>query len=124
MLINNGKIDKNKLEEICKHISSREVTSSKAERESIKFKQVQYLEDKVGQVFDGIVSGVTEWGMYIEIIENRCEGMVKYNNNYTHDIQNYTVTTKLGVKIRLGDIVKVIVRAVDAERKQIDFELF
>ena len=62
--------------------------------------------------------------MYIEIIENRCEGMVKYNNNYTPDIQNYTVTTKLGVKIRLGDIVKVIVRAVDAERKQIDFELF
>ncbi len=119
-----GKVDKNKLEEICKHISSREVTSSKAERESIKFKQVQYLEDKVGQVFDGIVSGVTEWGMYIEIIENRCEGMVKYNNNYTPDIQNYTVTTKLGVKIRLGDIVKVIVRAVDAERKQIDFELF
>ena len=118
------KIDKNKLEEMCKHISSRELLASRAERDSIKFKQIEYLEDKIGQVFDGIVSGVTDWGMYIEIVENKCEGMVRYNNNYTPDVQNYTVTTKLGHKIRLGDVIKVVVRSVNLDKKQIDFDIF
>ncbi len=118
------KIDRNKINEMCKHISSREVLAKKAERDSIKFKQIEYLEDKIGHVFDGVVSGVTEWGMYIEIIENKCEGMVRYNNNFTPDTQNYIVTTKLGEKIRLGDVVKVVVKGVDLDRKQIDFELF
>jgi ribonuclease R len=118
------KIDKNKIEEMCKHISSREILASKAERDSIKYKQIEYLEDKIGQVFDGVVSGITDWGMYVELIESKCEGMVKYNNNYTIDSTNYVIFDKLGSSIRLGDNVKVIVKAVDLDRKQIDFEIF
>jgi ribonuclease R len=119
-----NKMDKNSLEGVCKHISSREILASKAERDSIKYKQIEYLEDKIGQVFDGVVSGITDWGMYVELIESKCEGMVKYNNNYTIDSTNYVIFDKLGSSIRLGDNVKVIVKAVDLDRKQIDFEIF
>jgi ribonuclease R len=120
------KIDKNKLEEMCKHISSRELVASKAQRDSIKYKQVEYLQDKIGQVFDGIVSGVTDWGIYIELIESKCEGMVSYNTigKVKVDLDNFTVTDTLGNKVRLGDSVKVIVNGVDLEKKQIDFKLF
>ena len=118
------KIEKNKLEEMCKHISGREILAKKAERASILYKQIEYLEDKIGQVFDGIVSGVTDWGMYIELIESKCEGMVGYNGNYKVDTENYVVFTKDGNQIRLGDEVKVTVKAVDLDRKKIDFEIF
>jgi ribonuclease R len=118
------KIDRNRLEEMCKHISSREILAKKAERASILFKQIEYLEDKIGQVFDGIVSGVTDWGMYIELIESKCEGMIRYNVNHIVDIESYTVKLKSGGTIRLGDVVKVTVKSVDLDKKQIDFELF
>src|SRR5574343_1572001 len=61
------------LEIQCKHSSEREKLAAEAERASIKYKQVEYLQDKVGQVFNGVISGVTEWGMFVEIIENKCE---------------------------------------------------
>ncbi len=121
------KINKNKLEEMCKHISSREIAASKAQRDSIAYKQAEYLQDKIGQVFDGIVSSVTEWGMYIELIESKCEGMIRYNTlegNWSVNTNTYTITNKIGDKIRLGDPVKVIVNSIDLERKQIDFRLF
>jgi len=118
------KIDRNKINEMCKHISSREVLAKKAERDSIRYKQIEYLEDKIGQVFDGIVSGVTDWGMYVELIESKCEGMIRYNGNHSVDAENYTVNLKSGGSIRLGDEVKVTVKSVDLDRKQIDFELF
>jgi ribonuclease R len=121
------KIDKNKLEEMCKHISSREIAAGKAQRDSIKYKHAEYLQDKIGQVFDGIVSSVTEWGMYIELIESKCEGLIRYNTlegSWDVDISAYTITNKIGNKIRLGDSVKVIVNSIDLEKKQIDFRLF
>lgn len=125
MALNNvNKIDKNKVEVMCKHISSREILASRAERESIKYKQIEFLEDKIGSVFDGIVSGITDWGMYVELIESKCEGMVRYNNNYTIDTTNYVIFNKMGDSIRLGDVVKVVVKSVDLDRKQIDFEIF
>jgi ribonuclease R len=125
MALNNvNKSDKNKVEIMCKHISSREILASRAERESIKYKQMEFLEDKIGSVFDGIVSGITDWGMYVELIESKCEGMVRYNNNYTVDTANYVVFNKMGGSIRLGDEVKVVVKSVDLDRKQIDFEIF
>ena len=125
MALNNvNKSDKNKVEIMCKHISSREILASRAERESIKYKQMEFLEDKIGSVFDGIVSGITDWGMYVELIESKCEGMVRYNNNYTVDTANYVVFDKMGGSIRLGDEVKVVVKSVDLDRKQIDFEIF
>jgi len=109
---------------MAKWCSEREILAAKAQRDSIKYKQIEYLEDKIGQVFDGIVSGVTEWGMYVELIESKCEGMVRYNNNYTVDADNYIVFPKMGGSIRLGDEVKVTVKAIDLDRKQIDFEIF
>jgi ribonuclease R len=116
----------NIIEEWSKWCSSRELVASKAQRDSIKYKQVEYLQDKIGQVFDGIVSGVTDWGMYVELVENKCEGMVSYNTigKVKVDLDNFTVTDTLGNKVRLGDSVKVIVNGVDLEKKQIDFKLF
>jgi ribonuclease R len=113
-----------KLEKMCEHISSKEILASRAERDSIKYKQIEYLEDKIGQVFDGVVSGVTDWGLYIELIESKCEGMIRYNGRFKLDIDNYTVYKKDGDEIRLGDEVKIVVVAVDLDKKQIDFDIF
>jgi len=116
-----------KVEDQAKWCSSRELIASKAQRDSIKYKQAEYLLDKIGKVFDGIVSGVADWGMYVELTENKCEGMIRYQTlegKWSVDTNNYTITNELGEKIRLGDPIKVVVRSVDLEKKQIDFSLF
>lgn len=115
-----------KIEETASWCSSRELIASKAQRDSIKYKQAEYLQDKIGQVYDGIISGVTDWGIYVELIESKCEGMVKYNTigKVKVDLEHYTVSDETGNKIRLGDSVKVIVSSVDLEKKKIDFTLF
>jgi len=121
------KINKNEMEEMCKHISSRELIAAKAQRDSIKYKQAEYLLDKIGKVFNGIVSGVTDWGMYVELTDSKCEGMIRYQTlegKWSVDTNNYTITNEMGDKIRLGDPIKVVVRSVDLEKKQIDFNLF
>jgi ribonuclease R len=113
-----------KIEEQSQWCSSRELVAAKAQRDSIKYKQAEYLLDKIGKVFDGIVSGVTDWGMYVELIESKCEGMVKYQSlegKWSIDTNNYTISNEYGDKIRLGDPLKVVVKSVDLERKQIDF---
>jgi ribonuclease R len=115
-----------KIEEQAKWCSARELVAAKAQRDSIKYKQAEYLLDKIGKVFDGIVSGVTDWGMYVELIESKCEGMVRYQSlegKWSADTANYTITSENGEKIRLGDPLKVVVKSVDLERKQIDFTL-
>ena len=102
------------------------MVASKAQRDSIKYKQAEYLLDKIGKVFDGIVSGVTDWGMYVELTESKCEGMIRYQSlegKWSVDTTNYTVTNEMGDKIRLGDPLKVVVKSVDLERKQIDFTI-
>ena len=116
-----------KIEEQAKWCSARELVAAKAQRDSIKYKQAEYLLDKIGKVFDGIVSGVTDWGMYVELIESKCEGMVRYQSlegKWSADTANYTITNEHGDKIRLGDPLKVVVKSVDLERKQIDFTIF
>jgi ribonuclease R len=115
-----------KIEEQAKWCSARELVAAKAQRDSIKYKQAEYLLDKIGKVFDGIVSGVTDWGMYVELIESKCEGMVRYQSlegKWSADTTNYTITSESGDKIRLGDPLKVVVKSVDLERKQIDFTI-
>ena len=115
-----------KTEEQAKWCSARELVASKAQRDSIKYKQAEYLLDKIGKVFDGIVSGVTDWGMYVELTESKCEGMIRYQSlegKWSVDTTNYTVTNEMGDKIRLGDPLKVVVKSVDLERKQIDFTI-
>jgi ribonuclease R len=116
-----------RIEDQAKWCSSRELIASKAQRDSIKYKQAEYLLDKIGKVFDGIVSGVSDWGMYVELTESKCEGVIRYQTlegKWSVDTSNYTITNEMGEKIRLGDPIKVVVKSVDLEKKQIDFNLF
>jgi ribonuclease R len=121
-------IDESDLEEECKHSSDREKLAADAERASIKFKQVQYLKDKIGEEFDGIVSGVTEWGLFVEITENHCEGLVRIremkDDSYFFDEENYCLRgRKPGNIFTLGDAVRIKVKNADLVKKQLDFEL-
>ncbi|SFG79065.1 ribonuclease R [Pedobacter insulae] len=110
------------------HSSAMEKRASDAERASIKYKQAEYLEDNVGNVFTGIISGVTEWGMYVEIIENKCEGMIRLrditDDFYVLDEKNYCIIgQRKHKKYQLGDEVQVRVKKVDLSKRQIDFSL-
>jgi ribonuclease R len=116
------------LEAQCKHSTQMEIRASEAERASIKYKQVEFLMDKIGQEFDGIISGVTEWGLFVEIIENKCEGMIRLrdldDDFYEFDETNYCVVGARTKKVyTMGDTVKVQVAKCDLLRKQIDFKL-
>ncbi len=115
-------------EKMARENSEQEIAAAEAERASKKYKQVEYMQDKVGQTFDGIISGVTEWGMYIEEKETRCEGMVKLrdlgDDFYVLDQKNYClVGEKTKKKYSLGDAVRFKVIAADLERKTLDYKL-
>jgi len=115
-------------EEKCKHSSEREFMASKAERDSIKYMQVKYMQDHQNQEFKGVISGVTEWGIYVEIIENKCEGMVRIkditSDFYIFDEKQYALTGQVTKKrYQLGDEVIVSVKNTDLERKYLDFNL-
>lgn len=117
-----------KYEELCEHSSAMEQLAANAERASIKYKQVEFMSDKIGMVFDGTISGVTEWGLYVELVENKCEGMVPMreldDDFYEFDEKNYCLIGRKSRHIyRLGDPVKVKVSRANLERKQLDFVL-
>ena len=114
------------LEDDCKHSSDMENLASNAERTSIKYKQVEFMSDKIGMVFDGVISGVTEWGLYVELTENACEGMVPIrdldDDYYSYDDKSYClVGTRTKRCYRLGDPMKIKVVKANLERKQLDF---
>jgi len=99
-----------------------------AERDSIKYKQVEFLLDKQGKIFDGLISGVSKWGIFVELNESKSEGLIRFNSMkddfYYLDEDNYQIIgRKYGQKLRLGDPVKVLVKQVDMVRRQLDFEL-
>ena len=127
--IDGGKsVDKDVLEKMCKHCSEIEKVASSAERDSIKYMQVKFLKNKIGEVFDGVISGVTEWGLYVEIIENKCEGLVKVsgikNDHYVFDEKKHAlIGCQTKVSYQLGQKVKIKIQKVDLERKQMDFIL-
>lgn len=115
-------------EEKCEHSSSREQLAAKAERDSIKYMQVKYMQDHQDEVFKGVVSGVTEWGIYVEIIKNKCEGMVRIrdikDDYYIFDESQYAIVGQATKNmIQLGDEVMVKVKNTDLERKHLDFSL-
>lgn len=115
-----------KLEAECKHSSDMEQLAANAERSSIKYKQVEYMADHLGEVFQGTISGVTEWGLYIEIDENKCEGLVPMrdlaDDYYDFDANNYCLRGRKHNNLyRLGDSIKVQVARADMQRKQLDF---
>ena len=112
----------------CQHASDREVVAADAERTSIKYKLVEYMQDKVGQEFDGRVSGVTEWGMYVEIEPSKVEGMVSLreirSDFFEFDEERYRLVGKRTHKIyRLGDKVRIRVKNANLEQRLLDYEL-
>lgn len=112
----------------CVHSSKREQLAATAERSSIKFKQVEFMADKVGQVFDGVISGVTEWGLYVELVENKIEGLVPLremeDDYYEYDDKNYCIVGHNKRKVyQLGDEIKVEITRADLLRKVIDFAI-
>ncbi|MFA7226685.1 MAG: ribonuclease R [Dysgonamonadaceae bacterium] len=113
-------------EEECEHCSQMEQLAENAERDSIKYKQVEFMSDKVGKVYDGVISGVTDWGLYVEINENKCEGMIPIreldDDFYELDEKNYRLIGRhTGREYRLGQQISIIVARANLERKQLDF---
>jgi ribonuclease R len=126
--LNNGHyLKSDELEHLAKHSSEMEKLASEAERASIKYKQVEFLEDKIGQDFEGVISGVTEWGIFVEIIENKCEGRISTrdmkDDQYVFDEDNYRIVGRRTGRIySLGDKVTIKVKRADLVKKQLDFE--
>jgi len=119
-------VDQGPLEDECKHCSQMEQVASNAERDSIKYKQVEFMSDKIGKVYDGVISGVTEWGVYVEINENKCEGMIPIremdDDFYELDEKNYRLVGRRKKReYRLGQPVSIQVARANLDRKQLDF---
>lgn len=115
-------------EEKCEHCSNREVMATNAERDSIKYMQVKFMSEHIGEEFVGVISGVTEWGIYVEIIDNKCEGMIRTreirDDYYTFDEKQYALVGEAtGNTYQLGDEVIVKVKNTDLVQKHLDFSL-
>ncbi|HAN18861.1 MAG: ribonuclease R [Bacteroidetes bacterium GWC2_33_15] len=120
--------DKEKYEKMCVYASEMERRAAEAERASIKYKQVEFMKDHVGEDFDGIISGVTEWGFYVELNESKCEGLVHIreldDDYYFFDEDNYSIIGRKNKKtFQLGDPVRIKIVRADLEKKQLDFTL-
>jgi len=121
-------VNADKYEEFCQHCSEMEQKAANAERSSIKYKQVEFMQDHLGQEFEGTISGVTEWGFYVEIDENKCEGMVSIreleDDFYEFDEDNYCIVGRHHRKIyQLGDKINIRVAKANLVAKQLDFVL-
>lgn len=127
--LDGGKTEKEVVfEEKCKHSSNMEMLAANAERDSIKYMQIKFMEDHRNQEFIGVISGVTEWGIYVEIIDNKCEGMVRIrdikDDYYTFDERQYAIIgERYGDMYQLGDEVVVMVKETDLIKRHLDFSL-
>ena len=122
------KIKTEELETLCKHSTHMEILATKAERDSIKLMQIKYMLDKEGQTFDAVVSGVIARGVFVELVENKCEGMVKAKDLpgdfFVHDQKNHRfVGEKTGKKYQLGDKTRVMLVKADKIKKRLDFQI-
>ena len=128
LLDHQGSVNRKEYEDYCLHSSEMEKQAEEMERQSVKYKQAEYLQDKIGQVFEGLISGVSKWGLYVELKGNKCEGLVRYEDMpgdyYYLDEENFRVIgQESGRVIQLGDEVNVRVKGVDLFKRQMDFEL-
>lgn len=119
-------VPEQKTEDTCKHCSEMETLASQAERASIKYKQVEFMSERIGDVFDGIISGVTEWGLYAELDETHCEGMIPIRalsgDFYEYDEDTYSLIGRRKKKrYALGDPIRIRVTRANLEKKQLDF---
>ena len=117
-----------KYEDLCEHCSAQEQVAANAERASIKYKQVEFMSEHIGEEYDAVISGVTEWGFYAEINENKCEGMVPMrtlqDDYYEFDDANYCIIGRRHRrKFTIGDPVRIRIVRANLDRKQLDFEL-
>ena len=120
-----GKLDKN-LQKKATYCSEQEMVAAKAERDSIKFMQIKFMQDKIGETFSGIISGVSDWGIYVEIEENKCEGMVyikdlEDDKYYYSEQQQAILGKKTNKKYTLGDKINIEVKKADLVKKHLDF---
>ncbi|MEO1261254.1 MAG: ribonuclease R [Bacteroidota bacterium] len=124
---NEWRVNKGDLEEMCKHISAQERKAMEAERESIKYKQVEFMEKHVGEVFEGVISGIIDRGFFVEIVTNKCEGMVGFDTlSEAYDIDDsrlYARGKKTDRLLKMGDTVKVKILQTDLARRQINMGL-
>lgn len=127
--LNNEKsVSEEEFEQYCKHSSGREQLASNAERASIKYKQVEFMKDHVGQTFEGVISGITEWGLFVELKDSLCEGLVSIrdlqDDQYVFDERNYCLRGKFRNKIyTLGDDVSIKIVRADLAKRQLDYVL-
>lgn len=124
----NGSADVELLEDQCEHSSNQEKKAADAERESAKYYQVLYIQDQIGNEFEGVVTGITDWGIFVEMLENKCEGMVRLkdleDDYYYFDEKSHSLKAHNSrVEIHMGDKLKVRITKADIVRKQIDMQL-
>ena len=117
-----------KYESLCEHCSAQEQVAANAERASIKYKQVEFMTEHIDEEFDAVISGVTEWGIYAEITENKCEGMIPLrtlqDDYYEYDDANYClVGRRHHHKYTIGDPLRIRIVRANLDRKQLDFEI-
>lgn len=122
------KPDHNDYDSLCKHSSDMEQLAAQAERASIKYKQIEFMADKIGKVYDGVISGISTWGVYVEINENKCEGMIYIrdleDDIYVYDEKNYCIIgRRTQKKYQIGDDVKIQVVKADLVKKYLDFKI-
>ena len=127
-LKNGNSVGQEEHEKKCEHSSDMERKAVEAERASVKYKQAEYLLDKIGEEFYGLISGVSKWGIFVELIESKCEGLVRLrdlaDDYYFLDEDNYQVTgQRTGNQYKLGDKVKIKVKKIDLSRKEMDFQI-
>ncbi|TWV12252.1 ribonuclease R [Bacteroidaceae bacterium HV4-6-C5C] len=125
---NGRSVSEKKYEALCDHSSGMEQIAANAERASIKYKQVEFMSERLGQIYDGVISGVTEWGLYVELNENKCEGMIPIrdldDDYYEFDEKNYCLRGRRKNRVySLGDTITVKVARANLEKKQLDFAL-
>ena len=121
-------VDNEVVEELCEHSSDMEARAAEAERASVKYKMVEFMKERIGEEFEGSISGVTEWGLYVELEDTHIEGMVAMRDLsdefYAFDEEEYAaVGTRSGRKFVLGDRVRIKVKGADLRLKQLDFEM-
>jgi ribonuclease R len=121
-------VEKRTLQQMCEHLSDREVTAQKASRDSVKLKQCEYMVDKVGLIYNGTVVSVVKYGLFVSMKDTNCEGMVRLSDidgdTFVVDMDNHCLKGhNTGEVIRLGDEVSIVVKGVDVEKKNIDLTL-
>ncbi len=121
-------VDKAEIDTLCEHASDREIVAAEAERASIKYKMVEFMKEHIGEEFEGHISGLTEWGVYVELDETHIEGMSFLRDvegdYYTFDETAYEIVGRsTGRRLTLGDAVRIRVKRADLQKRQLDFEL-